>query len=325
MSFIKLQDKVPPVYPEGSRDFQLFCHLYDVIFNGVKDDIDGIQYLTNTESCRSNMLQLLQTKLGFFTHVQYADEALWRVLQAFPLLVRKKGTLAAIEGAVYLFLKTAKLETTVKIDIINNEPTQEQKANFGSYITDHSIIIGIESSIRDISLLKEILYYIIPFGYNLFFYFLVQGNIYDNYVSAEKFEYAIVGNDLNSALKGSTVPGCKDPYPLSDISTKVSYSPHKVEYNNSEISFSGYEWADLWYDNDDTKDYTSEFARRQLNAINTVEIVPQGIMNDEVHGQVEPKEAESIFDVKVLEDTFDKVTDDTATDDKETDNKETDN
>ncbi len=41
MSFIKLQDKVPPVYPEGSRDFQLFCHLYDVIFNGIKNDIDG--------------------------------------------------------------------------------------------------------------------------------------------------------------------------------------------------------------------------------------------------------------------------------------------
>ena len=76
MSFIKLQDKVPPVYPEGSRDFQLFCHLYDVIFNGIKNDVDGIQYLTNTVSCRSNVLQLLQTKLGFFTQAQYADEAL---------------------------------------------------------------------------------------------------------------------------------------------------------------------------------------------------------------------------------------------------------
>ena len=315
MSFIKLQDKVPPVYPEGSRDFQLFCHLYDVIFNGIKDDIDGIQHLTNTASCRSNMLQLLQTKLGFFTQAQYADEALWYVLQAFPLLVRKKGTLAAIEGAVYLFLKTAKLETTIKIDIINNEPTQEQKANFGSYITDHSIIIGIESSIRDISLLKEILYYIIPFGYNLFFYFIIRSGAYDNYVSAEKFEYAVVGNDLNSALKGSTVPGYKDP--LKDISTSVSYKPHKIDYN-SEISFSEYEWADLW--NDATKDYQNEFARRQLNAINTVEIVPQGLMNEEVSGQVEPENAQSIFDVKILEDMFDKVIDDNETDDEETDN-----
>ena len=306
MSFIKLQDKVPPVYPEGSRDFQLFCHLYDVIFNGIKNDIDGIQYLTNTVSCRSNVLQLLQTKLGFFTQAQYADEALWYVLQAFPLLVRKKGTLAAIEEAVYLFLKTAKLETTIKIDIINNEPTQEQKSSFGQYITDHSIIIGIESTIRDISLLKEILYYIIPFGYNLFFYFIIQSSKYDNYVSAEKFEYAIVGNDLNSALKGSVVPGYKNPLP--DISTTVSYKPHKVDYD-SEISFTEYEqWADIW--NDATKDYTSEFAQRQLNAINTIEIVPQGTMNAEVPGQVEPENAESIFDVKILTDTFDKEIDD---------------
>ena len=43
----RLQNNVPEVYVDKSRDFQLFCRLYDSCFGGVKFSIDSMSRLTN--------------------------------------------------------------------------------------------------------------------------------------------------------------------------------------------------------------------------------------------------------------------------------------
>lgn len=294
MPLIRLQDNVPEVYPEDSRDFQLFCHLYDVVVNGLKYDIDGVKRLVNSHDCKSTTLQLLQTKLGFFTEKQFTDVSLRSVLEAFPLLVRKKGTVTAIKEAVYLFLKTINIETSILITVINDEPSSKEKILYGSYITDHSILIGIESSIRDTSLLYEVLKYIIPFGYNLFFYFYVKSEGDEEYHYGERFKYAIVGNDLNAMIKGSRLPGIQDPNTF-----EITYKkPHGIEYNANkyQISYPEQKWSDIW--DEDAMEFKDEFAQRNVGAINTIEIIPQGDMHDEHKRRVPPKETgtDSILD-----------------------------
>ena len=39
---LRLENNTPSIYCQKSRDFQLFCRLYDVVNNGVKFDIDSI-------------------------------------------------------------------------------------------------------------------------------------------------------------------------------------------------------------------------------------------------------------------------------------------
>ena len=67
MSLLRMQNRTPPIYCEESRDFQLLCRLYDTIVNGLLFDIETITDIINTKNIRSSFLQLLQTKLGFFT------------------------------------------------------------------------------------------------------------------------------------------------------------------------------------------------------------------------------------------------------------------
>ncbi len=62
MKLIRLQNMVPEVYPNNSRDFQLFCRLYDCVFNGNKFDIDSILDICDTEYIDSKLLRLLQSK-----------------------------------------------------------------------------------------------------------------------------------------------------------------------------------------------------------------------------------------------------------------------
>ena len=115
---IRLQDKTPEVYCAESRDFQLFCRLYDCVINGVKFDIDTIPDILDAMTCRTSMLQLLQTKLGFFTNKKLTDDALRYVLTAFPIMVKNKGSLKSIQQAVNVFFKVYGIRSEVKVWLV---------------------------------------------------------------------------------------------------------------------------------------------------------------------------------------------------------------
>ena len=196
---IRLQDKTPEVYCAESRDFQLFCRLYDCVLNGVKFDIDTIPDILDAMKCRSSMLALLQTKLGFFTNKKLTDEALRYVLTAFPIMVKNKGSLKSIKQAVNVFFKVYGIRSEVQVWLVS-----EQTTMFDTIINDHTIVIGINSTVQDVSLLEEIFRYILPTGFGYYFYFYNKIEQMDAYKDLDSATLLFVSDNINSNVRDTS-------------------------------------------------------------------------------------------------------------------------
>lgn len=157
MSFIRLQENVPEVYINASRDFQLLCRLYDCMINSVKFSIDGVLRVIDTRLCSNPLLSLLQTKLGFFTEKDFSYDEIRYVLRAFPDIIKYKGSKRGILQAVYVFCKLKHIQTIPNIEIINK---QNDKPIY-------QINIILYATPQDTTLLGEIFRYILPTGYTV--------------------------------------------------------------------------------------------------------------------------------------------------------------
>ena len=147
----RLQQNVPEVYPQQSRDFQLFCRAYDSMFNGVKYGVDSLSHTSNTMECNNPLLGLLANKLGLFTNLNLPDIELRYILCAFPYLIRYKGSFTAIEYTVRVFQRMSGLNNlgyTVTIDNVNKQ-----------------ISLTFSKDITNDALLYELMSYIMPTGY----------------------------------------------------------------------------------------------------------------------------------------------------------------
>lgn len=147
----RLQDNVPQIYVEESRDFQLFCRLYDCINNGVKYDIDSMITLLDPMLCNDRVLDLLATKVGFF-HNSYIESNILRyIISAFPYILKYKGSKKGIKEAVCTILRAEGQFEIPQIDINNNT---------------YNIKIELsKTNIENKKALDEILRYILPIGY----------------------------------------------------------------------------------------------------------------------------------------------------------------
>lgn len=212
MPLIKLQDKTPAVYTQESRDFQLLCRLFDCIVNGVKFDIDNMVNINNTMWIRGNILELLQTKLGFFTEYDINDDVMRYVLAGFPEIIRAKGSIKAIKEAINVFLKA--------YDIVGQVTIWESGdgiAKSNIIAADHTIIIGLNKVVKNMYVLEEIFKYIIPTGYGVKFYFYNKISELQKYVIENKAKLVFASNNINAILRpminedGSLNPILKNP------------------------------------------------------------------------------------------------------------------
>ena len=163
MAIFRLQSNVPEIYINESRDFQLLCRLYDCVLGGVKLDIDTLENIIDTRSSNSILLQLLRSKIGYFTANNITSDELRIVLDAFPTIIKNKGSLLGIKQAVNTFLKVKHLKGGAYINIVNASNSDDENP--------YTINIGLESSVIDTSILDSIFYYILPTGYDVFYYF----------------------------------------------------------------------------------------------------------------------------------------------------------
>ena len=194
MKLIRTQNNVPDVYVNASRDFQLLCRLYDILINGVKYDTEAIKSVINTFMCNTRLLELLQTKLGFFTKSSISDDDLRYVLCAFPDIIKHKGSRQSIEEAVLVFLKLNHINTGYDI-LITNKPRA------GSSATPYSVQIGIEGAVRDTHILDEIFRYILPAGYIFEYIFYVKADKDDKINLATTADVLYVGDQINSQVR----------------------------------------------------------------------------------------------------------------------------
>lgn len=156
MQKFRVQSNVPDVYTSFSRDFQLLCNVYDVVYNGVRFDISTMCDILDTRRIKENMLPYLQSKLGFFTVENFTAPILRTILLGFRDMIRYKGTLEGIYQAVYIYLHVLNVRESVVINVINK-----------SQVQDYIIEIKINGQLKNIEILKSLLDYVIPTSYRI--------------------------------------------------------------------------------------------------------------------------------------------------------------
>ena len=195
MNRFRIQENVPQVYVDESRDFQMMCNVFDLVNNGVKFDIDTISLLGDSTKCPESLVSYLQNKLGFYSDLKMTDETLRTILKCFPYLVRLKGSRKGVVNSICLFLTVLGISGKVYVDSKNHVSNQDPS---GNYI----IHLQIEHKALDVSILKEILRYIIPTGYIVKYSFFQSLDIPPTITTQSDYINIIfVEETLNSGIK----------------------------------------------------------------------------------------------------------------------------
>lgn len=185
MGIFRLQDNTPSVYTERSRDFQLLCHAFDCVNASVRSEINGMTTILDTQTCINRVIQLLQTKLGFFTTYDYNDDDIRMVLIGFAEMVRNKGSKKAIEEAINVFLRISKINSIGKVIVNNNI---------------HTIQIVLKVEPINTTILDEILRYIVPTGYDVVYYFSKEFSASSS-INVDNMAYTLgISNYLNAEV-----------------------------------------------------------------------------------------------------------------------------
>ena len=144
---IKLQELTPSVYYEQSRDFQFIGRLYDIVLNYVKTNADNLYTLPIGKNMDEKLLNLLAFTLGFQSKHQYNSKQLLAICSVLPLILKHKGSLDAILIAVNSILYA---------EGINQALDYEFK--------DNNLVLYLSPDLSDLTLLKDIMIYILPAG-----------------------------------------------------------------------------------------------------------------------------------------------------------------
>ena len=144
---IKLQELTPSIYYEQSRDFQFIGRLYDIVLNYVKTNADNLYTLPIGKNMDEKLLNLLAFTLGFQSKHHYNSKQLLAICSVLPLILKHKGSLNAILIAVNSILYA---------EGINQALDYEFK--------DNNLVLYLSPDLSDLTLLKDIMIYILPAG-----------------------------------------------------------------------------------------------------------------------------------------------------------------
>ena len=156
----RLQNNVPSTYIEQSRDFQLFCRLYDCINNGVQFDISTITDILDPIKVNDRVVKLLATRVGFITDIDIDNTVLRYILSAYPYIIKNKGTRKGIEAAVNAILHAEHSIKAATVEIVNKPAEGSNQAEYSVNIYTPIIL-----SSKTKKALNELLKYILPVGY----------------------------------------------------------------------------------------------------------------------------------------------------------------
>ena len=159
----RLQNNVPEVYVQKSRDFQLLCRLFDSVFAGVKFSTDSVARTCNTKECNDKLLELLKLKLGLFTDIDISNKELRYILQAYPIIIRYKGCIQGVKYVLNLFQRISQIGSEAPI-INENFVKDELKYE---YNINHHFEVTFSDNVFNDKLLIELLKLVIPTGYTI--------------------------------------------------------------------------------------------------------------------------------------------------------------
>lgn len=204
---LQFTSMVPETYVQQSRDMQMLLELLDICFNGNKYNIDSMLYLNYPELCNDKYLKLLSHKLGFEYDCVIYDDELRKILRSFRHLVEYKGSLKGINDSIHVFMNLKHIYFDYTIQINNDEIW----------------IMIYQQKVEDLSILSEILKYIIPCGYIYKYYFISRAETEPTKFSQESEIKSAVLNIINNTSH-------------SVISPNASGTIINIENNDANIS-----------------------------------------------------------------------------------------
>lgn len=202
----RLQENVPEIYTKSSRDFQLFCRLYDLIDNANIFNCKSVENLLNPMKVLDNSVTLLATRIGFFPKNIYNTYVLRHILSIFPYSIKYKGSKKGIFMMVNAVMRA-----------------EQNYGKLGIDITDNYIQIQIEKSIQNEQLLLDALSYIIPIGYE------IRVELVKEFSGAST---QLIVNEVHNEDKENTRNLAK--INNNNSYTTVSFDPTVYEENNQE-------------------------------------------------------------------------------------------
>lgn len=147
---IRVQDSVPSVYYDSSRDFQYIGHLFDLVLNAIKTDADLLFNLPFSTNSDDQLLDLMAYTLGLrLSKEKYTSAQLRSICSVAVKMMRAKGSLKAVSLLCTALLRADSVSGSFSTEVSNNG-------------TELIVYITNMSTCKDI--LHEILPYIVPAG-----------------------------------------------------------------------------------------------------------------------------------------------------------------
>lgn len=147
---LRLTNKVPDIYVDESRDFQLLCRLYDSTNQGIKFHTLKMLDMLTASKLDNRLLNLLADRVGFKYRGHIDDKVLRYIIAAFPYIIKNKGTLLGIKQAINVIAKAENSLSEAEV-VINAE--------------DYDVEITMVVSSYNKNALEELLKYVMPAGY----------------------------------------------------------------------------------------------------------------------------------------------------------------
>lgn len=161
---MKVENMVPGIYYQGSRDFAYIGRVFEILFNYIKTGADNININLTDKFISSNLLDLYANMLGFDPKHTYDDTDLYYVLAGFSKLIKNKGSLEAVKIALQLMFNSQNIKTSNLNSFISIDPLDR-----------YNLIIRIPQNFSDIILLEDLFDYILPTGFTYRFEDLNEG------------------------------------------------------------------------------------------------------------------------------------------------------
>lgn len=149
----RVQRNVPEVYVNESRDFQLLSRLYDCWQGSVNYNVLSMVNALEPTTALDRVLELLATRVGFFPRVHLDANILRYIIASFPHILKNKGTSTGIREAVYAIMKAE----------VDPKATEEVVIRIDNH--DRNVIIATQNDIYNKIALREVMRYVLPFGY----------------------------------------------------------------------------------------------------------------------------------------------------------------
>lgn len=283
---IQIEKLVPDTYVEQSRDFQLLGRLFDCVSNGSKLNSDTIPFILNTRYINEAYLELLKTKVGLIEDLDITDTELRYVLEAFPYLIKKKGSLSAIKEMLNMCLKIFNINATYRIErstgntVINNITLDE-----------HSFAIGIDTVLKSDKLIKLLSKYIMPPGFVLYIYYYMEQGLSEDYAYSEDVELLYISNNINSRVQSLSdinsyddkVVGGIDTIELDSFDSNVSTLFKGIYTNKSALPTATNGSVAIVYNSDMTDTSNGSYyynnGWQKINLIGTYKKLPSNDIN----------------------------------------------